>query len=339
MHKLEVSVLHPFGWVYQLYKAFFWKSVRMLGLGSPTETIDDQMKDQIAPFDEYPDCEVCGNRSVEEKLITADGMRIVECNNCGLWFTSPRISENVWTNYLKQVTDRSIEFTENRLKYGCALSSNVKYSLPFPLWRFRLKNKENKILDSIENYLDGEIHRLHDVGCGVGFFLRTARERGINVTGNDLNTYACKVMKKRFGLEVYDSELPELNFSRNSIDVITFEDYIEHTYHPLRDLKAAYDFLRPGGVIYIKSFHIDCQKFDILKGNWNMLFWNHVFHFSTKTLKDMIEKAGFSIEHISTNYENVIVKVFVKKYSDLNSRSKTVPPTGRSKNSDIARAC
>ncbi|UCH32393.1 MAG: class I SAM-dependent methyltransferase [Candidatus Bathyarchaeota archaeon] len=307
--------MHPLGWVYQLYGAFFWKLVRRLGLVSSTETMNDHLRDQISPFDEHPACEICGNRSVEEKLVTADGMRIVGCSNCGLWFTSPRINENVWTNYLRQITDRAIEFTENRLKYGCALSSSIKYSLPYPLWRLRLKDRENKVLGDIENYLGGEIRRLHDVGCGVGFFLRTAREKGIKVTGNDLNAYACKVMKKRFGLEVYNVELPKLDFSKNTVDAITFQDYIEHTYHPFHDLKAAFNFLRPGGVIYIETFHIDCLKFDTLKGNWNMLFWNHLFHFSIKTMKEIIEKAGFLIEHISTDYQNPMVRVFAKKGS------------------------
>ena len=43
----------------------------------------------------------------------------------------------------------------------------------------------------MESYLGRKIGRLHDVGCGVGFLMETAKESGIEVTGNELNKYAC----------------------------------------------------------------------------------------------------------------------------------------------------
>ncbi len=90
-------------------------------------------------------------------------------------------------------------------------------------------------------------------------------------------------------------------------------DYIEHTYHPLADLNAAYKLIKPKGVIYIETFHIDCREFDKQKENWYMLFWNHVFHFSKDTLKDMISRAGFKIIHVNSSYENVLIKIIARK--------------------------
>ncbi|MBA7627873.1 hypothetical protein ES703_35342 [subsurface metagenome] len=247
----------------------------------------------------------------QEVLITRDGRRIVECNHCGLWFTSPRINGNTWVEYLKEETERSIEFTENRLKSGVASSHRTKYSPPD--WRKRRAAIENQIIDEIEEHWGGKVNRLHDVGCGVGFLLEAARNRGIEASGNDLNRYACKVMKERLGLKVYNDILPSLKIEEGSLDAIVFRDYIEHTYHPLQDLKAAYKFLRPGGVIWIETFHVDCHTFQRLKGDWDMLFWNHVFHFSTKSLQDMVVKAGFVVKHIDGNYNNPLVKVIMIK--------------------------
>lgn len=268
---------------------------------------------KLPPFDEFPHCEMCGSDTVQEVLYTTDNRRIVECNNCGLWFTSPRVEETAWTEYLKTDSERSSTrtFTENRLKYGVALHRNIKYT--YPNWRIGREQRINRKIDEMEKHLGRKIKTLHDVGCGVGFFMQTAQNRGIQVTGNDLNWYACKVMTERLGLNVYNDVLPNLELGEGNYDVILMNDYIEHTYHPLADLNTAYGFLQTGGIIYIETFHIDCSKFELLKGHWSMLYWNHTFHFSTETLSRMVTKTGFNILAVSASYDSVLITMIAKK--------------------------
>jgi SAM-dependent methyltransferase len=277
------------------------------------DAIEDQSKDRILPFDEYPDCEMCGSDSLRERLVTQDGSHISECNNCGLWFTTPRINEQSWVNYLKTPSERNEEFTENRLKYGVALSANVKYV--FPGWRNNEAEAHNNILDKLEKYSESGIKKLHDVGCGVGFFLQDAMKRGIEASGNELNEYAYRVMTERLGMKIYNDMLPDLDIPAKSLDAITMRDYIEHTYHPLADLQAANSYLKTNGLLYVETFHIDCEKYDRLGKNWNMLFWNHVYHFSTRTLTDIIKLAGFDILDIDGGYHDVNVKIVARKSS------------------------
>lgn len=306
----------------QYCRALFWRTIRKFGLRSPYYTLKDQKKDKIAPFDEFPSCEMCDSDSLKEVLVTRDKCRIVECNNCGLRFTSPRIKEEIWVNYLKNITPRSIEVTENRLKYGVALSSNVNFAMPN--WYEKRMKLENLIINEIQKYLGDEIKRLHDVGCGVGFLIKAAKDRGIRATGNDINGYACKVMNQRLNLKVYNDILGKCPIEKNSLDAIVMKDYIEHTYHPLEDLKVVYNLLSNGGVIWLETFHTDCYAFDKLKGNWNMLFWNHVFHFSTETLIKMIEKAGFKIELVSGDYSTILLKIIARKVESLNTGQRMV---------------
>lgn len=295
----------------QLGRAIFWRALKKAGLTPSYDTLEDQGKDRIAPFDEYPPCEMCGSKRTAEKLVARDGSRIVECQRCGLWFTSPRIRESVWTNYLKEVTSRSIEFTENRLRYGAALSSNTKYALPD--WYERRMKRENLVIEEMEEYLDKEIRHLHDVGCGVGYLLQAAQKRGIEATGNELNAYACQVMRERFGITVYNDNLPNILTAIGTQDAVVMNDYIEHTYHPLRDLQTAHSLLRQNGVLFVKTFHIDCRTFDRLGRDWNMLFWNHTYHFSTKTLSDIINKVGFKILDTKAGYENDLITIIAQR--------------------------
>ena len=298
-------------YIARYYRALFWKALRRCGFISPYNSLKNQKIDKIAPFNEFPTCESCGSNSVKEILVTRDECRIVECINCGLKFTSPRIKEKIWVDYLKKETPRSIEVTENRLKYGVALSSNIKFT--FPNWYENRLKMENQIIDEIQQYLDTKIKKLHDVGCGTGFLLRVADTKRILATGNDLNGYACNVMNKRFNLKVYNNVLSKCPIKDCSLDAVIMRDYIERTYHPLKDLKSAYKLLRKGGIIWIETFNVDCNEFYRLKGDWNMLFWNHVYHFSPNTLKDMVKKAGFDIKSISSNYYQVPLKTIAQK--------------------------
>jgi len=56
----------------------------------------DNLKDAKLLFDEYPNCESCGAIGNKEMLRAIDGNRVVECVECGLWYTSPRIRESLW---------------------------------------------------------------------------------------------------------------------------------------------------------------------------------------------------------------------------------------------------
>ena len=308
---MNTQVAKTLTWMLQETRAIMWRSFKKVAIIPSYETAQDQMKDNIAPFDEYPPCDLCGSTSTTEKLITRSGHRIVECDTCKLWFTSPRINEHVWMDWLKQTSDRSVEFTENRLKYGVALSSNKKYVRPG--WRERRLKAETRLLANLETLTNHKIGRLHDVGCGVGFLMQAAQTMGMAVTGNELNGYACQVMRERLNLTVFNDILPNLNIENSSVDAVIMRDYLEHTYHPFVDLKAAYGYLRPGGALYIETFHIDCQQFDKQRENWNMLFWNHAFHFSTAALTSMIEKAGFKIVKVDTSYTNSLIEVYAKK--------------------------
>lgn len=295
----------------QYTQAFSWRVARRLGLVRHTETLGDQLKDDIAPFDEYPACDLCNGHDIVEQLVTKDGRRIVACANCGLWFTSPRIKESDWVDWLSSPSERNTDFTENRIRYGVALSVNTKYALPN--WRERRSRVDNAVIDLLEQTIGTPIQRLHDVGTGVGFLLQTATSRGIIASGNELNRYACDVMRDRLGLTVWNVNLEDVPLGPGSLDAVVMRDYIEHTYHPFRDVQAAAQLLRPGGGLYIHTFHIDSRPFDNLKGDWNMLFWNHCFHFSRTTLCQLIEAAGLKPEVVNTSYDDPMIEVVARK--------------------------
>lgn len=260
-------------------------------------------------FTDCPNCALCGSDKNEIHMNVKDGMTLVECSDCGLLFTSPRIDEKEWISFLKSDEERNKVFTENRLRFGRALRKNIKKS--HSGWRRDIRKNHVELFNEAKIY--GKVQRLHDVGCGVGFLLYDAKRYGLEVSGNDLNRYACSVMQERYNLDVWNVEFPDVPLQHESLDFVTMTDFIEHTYHPDRDLRTANKLLRPGGLLYVKTFHIDCDAFEQQKENWDFLVWNHVYHFSPELLERIIRQAGFEIIYSRWTTHQTLIRILAKK--------------------------
>jgi 2-polyprenyl-3-methyl-5-hydroxy-6-metoxy-1,4-benzoquinol methylase len=292
-------------------RAIFLKIFKKLGL----YRIPGEKMEHFTTFDEYPPCEMCGSEKNKDVLKAIDGCRIVECEQCGLWFTSPRINETKWVNWLKSPdTERNKILTENRIRYGVAMPKKVK--LTRSGWFKRHIREYVEVLERLEKPAQAPLQdlRFHDVGCGVGYFLLACRREGIhNTSGNDLNEYAVQVMRERFNLDVHHGMLQEISLEPGSYDIVTLHAYIEHSYHPLADLRCAYDLLKKNGIIYASTFHTDSQAYEKFGGQWDMFAWNHVFHFSSRTLEEMIKKAGFRILENNMVFERPVADIIAIK--------------------------
>lgn len=160
----------------------------------------------------------------------------------------------------------------------------------------------------------GDVSRVHDVGCGVGFFLKACQEMGLAVSGNDLNGYAVGRMQELFGFDASVGQLKELldcgKLQKESLDIVHMNDFIEHTYHPDQEVSVSFQLLKPGGLIYVRTFFVDSDKFRQFGSRWDMLMWNHAYHFSSKSLTDIIAKQGFMISEVSLHQNTGIIEVF-----------------------------
>jgi 2-polyprenyl-3-methyl-5-hydroxy-6-metoxy-1,4-benzoquinol methylase len=277
------------------------------------DTANDFYEDHIAPFDEYCSCPVCKLNDFYQKFESLDGMLINQCKSCGLLQTRPRISENIWYEWLAKESERSKRYTENRLRYGYALDKHIKYSTS--LWRLQKRLKYKRMFKKIANIANRKIIKMHDVGCGVGFLIQEAMRMNIKASGNDLNQYSVKVMEERFGLDVTCGTL-ESDAVQKKIagsDLVTMTDYIEHSYHPDIDLKNVYDNLNKKGLLYLTTFHIDCSIAKKQGHRWNMYCWNHVYHFDRRNLEKMIRDSGFKIIYSSFPYSNPHCEIIAER--------------------------
>jgi SAM-dependent methyltransferase len=144
---------------------------------------------------------------------------------------------------------------------------------------------------------------LLDVGCGRGFFLHQAAQSGWKVTGVEISPIICRLAQEELGLNVFQGELAEARFPEAAFDVVTFLNSLDHFDNPLEQLRGGYRALRPGGLVVVRVPNFLVQyALRSLTVTFGSLFGKrgvpglgafHLYNFSPRTLKGLLEKVGF----------------------------------------------
>jgi SAM-dependent methyltransferase len=123
-----------------------------------------------------------------------------------------------------------------------------------------------------------------DFGCGGGYLLKNLLCR--KKIGVEPNT-AAGITAKNNGIEVYSKtqDIPD-----EYVDCIISDNALEHTLHPLLELKTLYLKLKKGGkiifVVPCESIHYSFSPNDIN---------HHLYTWSPMCLGNLMTEAGFSL--------------------------------------------
>lgn len=136
--------------------------------------------------------------------------------------------------------------------------------------------------------------RVLDVGCGHGHLVTPLAELGWQVDGIDPDARAV-ALAQRAGINARVGTLVSLTGQLESgYDAITLSHSIEHVHDPRPALAAAFELLRPGGVLWIATPNCSALGLRVFKGNWRALDPpRHLCVMSRRGLRDMLEDIGF----------------------------------------------
>ena len=143
----------------------------------------------------------------------------------------------------------------------------------------------------IQKYASGT--NLLDIGCAQGFFLFRASEAGYTTKGIEISQDAAAYAIREFGLDVEAKPFEELRFAENHFDVVTLWQVLEHVPYPIMILKEVHRILKPGGLLAVSTPNIEGIPAKILRKRWWDIKRLHVNQFTTKTLTDILQNAGF----------------------------------------------
>jgi 2-polyprenyl-6-hydroxyphenyl methylase/3-demethylubiquinone-9 3-methyltransferase len=192
-----------------------------------------------------------------------------------------------------KLTDEVVSYIEN------ALQSNEG----------RFQNQVNIVKD----YLELNLSKFLDIGCGGGLFLSKVKNLGSDVVGIELNEHRVKYARDIYELEVIKQPIESPFWFENYneyFDALTIWDVIEHVNYPLSTLQSAKKVLKKNGLIFIDTPCRDSfyHRFGELSYNvtngvfptfLNTLYSNQLFGhkqiFSTLEMKSLLEEVGFEV--------------------------------------------
>ncbi len=220
-------------------------------------------------------CHICGGEDVCF-IKKEDAWDVVQCKTCSFVYVTPLPDEKfLYLHYQKY-----LPADKNRIEQ----------------WRTMMSDVFRRSLDAIEARYGLNRGTLLDIGCGYGFFMELARQRGWRVYGVEPCAHARAYAVSK-SLEVDSRNLFARAYKDEMFDVITLFYVLEHLPEPLRYLNEINRTLKPGGLLLIRAPHTT-PLVKVLKilGIPNRLYDtpSHVSDFSPRTIALALEKTGFN---------------------------------------------
>ena len=208
---------------------------------------------------------------------------IINCKNCGFYHVNPIPTlehlEKMYTHkFYQEMKPAYIKKDESEKNY----------------WNITFDDK----LEIIERTIKKKNKTILDIGCGPGFFLQRAKEKGWNVLGIEPSSVAAKYAKNS-GIPIIESTFESfLLTNKEKFDAIHSKFFLEHMREPKKVCKDCYDLLNPNGIVCFEvpnDFNI-LQKIVTDKLNKEQ-YWIapqvHINYFSMKSLQNLLKKTGF----------------------------------------------
>ncbi|HPE89811.1 MAG TPA: class I SAM-dependent methyltransferase [Spirochaetia bacterium] len=147
---------------------------------------------------------------------------------------------------------------------------------------------------------DGAERRVLEVGCATGALLSSFGEAGWRAKGVEVGSAMAGYARDRFGLDVETATIETASYEPGSFDAVVATHLIEHLNDPRSFLARARAALRPDGRLYLITPNADGLQARIMGPRWRSAIRDHLYLFSARTLRAVLEDEGFSVEYVGT---------------------------------------
>jgi SAM-dependent methyltransferase len=159
--------------------------------------------------------------------------------------------------------------------------------------------------ETYRNYLDRalplvrERHRLMEIGCGSGFFLRAALRAGFaEVWGVEPSTEAVSKATDDVRGHIRPGLYSDDTFPANHFDVICAFQVLDHAPDPTRLLLACMKDLKPGGLALFINHDCGGLSNRLLGELSPIVDIEHTVLFDKRTMRRLFEKCGFDVREV-----------------------------------------
>ncbi len=219
-------------------------------------------------------CPLCGR--YERRLrYYEDPFRIVRCLSCQFVFLeNPPGEESLYEEY-----------------YADPSPENFGSGDPVLAELFAINQQRAALISSFR--AGG---RLLDIGCGRGFFLRTALERGFRAEGIDVSRRAVDFANRIAGVRASTDSLDTLAERGERYTIITAWHVVEHFLNPVEELAKIRKLLGDDGELFVEVPNLRSMRFMLARAKWRGGDHPryHRSFFDAGTLRKALMRGGFS---------------------------------------------
>jgi SAM-dependent methyltransferase len=197
--------------------------------------------------------------------------RMVRCDVCGLVRSDPVLTAEALAElYTNSTFDYGDELASLRTTYGAAI-------------------------DRASAYL-GSREGLLDIGCGSGFVLELARDRGWrDVHGVEPSAHAIAEAAPDIAPLIIQDMMRDGLLPSDSLSLITLFQVLDHMPEPLELLRTCLQILQPGGVIMAFNHNVASWSARVLKERSPIIDVEHTYLYSPDTMRKLFTAAGFEV--------------------------------------------
>lgn len=149
--------------------------------------------------------------------------------------------------------------------------------------------------------------KILEIGSHEGLFLKILKDRGFFVLGIEPNKYAADFaaslgVKTIKGL--FEEAIKNIN---EKFGAVCLYHTLEHMENVDENLKKIKNILEPNGYLFIEVPNIESYRSRKYGETWEYVYSEHLHYFSPESLKEILERAGFTAQ-----------KIYFRDFNDFN---------------------
>jgi SAM-dependent methyltransferase len=222
-------------------------------------------------------CPICGSNDTEKWLRAPDRFhartqvfQLLRCPSCSLvWLDNPPSAEEMTYHYGDVYHD---------------VISSVGEAEILQRWQ-----KQRKVVTELKSG-----GALLDVGCSSGTFLSTLKNSSWSLYGIEIDAKQASRARELTGAEIFTGDLFDAPFPPESFDVVTGFHVLEHFDRPQERIKRIFEWLKPGGILYLGLPNIASWEARLFGSYWfGLEMPRHLYHYSPTFFRKLLTSAGF----------------------------------------------